>query len=82
MTKEEFLLALRRIHIGEWQNRYDPQRFGYHVCDGTQWELRILYVNSEKEFFIEGDNIWPYNFDEFSRLMGIDPEEEEDEDEE
>ena len=82
MTKEEFWLALRDIHIGEWQNRYHPERYGYHVCDGTQWELSIFYDNGEKEFFIEGDNTWPYNFDEFSRLMGIDPEEEEDEDEE
>ena len=80
--KQEFLQALSRLHMGEWQNRYDPHRFGYVVCDGTQWELQVFYSNGKETVTIEGDNVWPHNFQDFVQLMGIEYYEGEPDDEE
>lgn len=79
-TKETYIAALADLHIGEWRRRYSTQRFGYTVCDGTQWELVIEYYNGHKPVRFDGDNSYPYNFDKFQMLFGID-ETEEDEDE-
>lgn len=62
------------------RRRYSTQRFGYTVCDGTQWELEFEYSNGHKPVRIDGDNSYPYNFNKFQMLFGID-ETEEDEDE-
>ena len=82
--KDEFLDELSRLHIGEWRSSYNPERFGYVVLDGTQWELEIYYNNEAKPFQSHGSNSFPYNFDEFQELLGIDTsvdEDEEDDDE-
>ena len=84
VDKDEFLDELSRLHIGEWRNSYNPERFGYVVLDGTQWELEIRYNNGAKTFKCHGSNSFPYNFDEFQELLGIDTsvdEDEEDDDE-
>ena len=75
---------LSRLHIGEWRSSYNPERFGYVVLDGTQWELEIHYNNGSKPFKSHGSNSFPYNFNEFRELLGIDTsidEDEEDQDE-
>lgn len=79
-TRDTFMAALMDLHIGEWRRRYSTQRFGYTVCDGTQWELEFEYSNGHKPVRIDGDNSYPYNFNKFQMLFGID-ETEEDEDE-
>lgn len=83
MDKDEFFDELRSLHIGEWRRSYRPERFGYSYCDGTQWEMEILFSNGAKPFKSCGDNSYPYNFDEFQELLGItiagDVEEEDDE---
>ncbi len=80
-TRDTFLAALAELHIGEWRRRYTTQRFGYTVCDGTQWELEFEYNNGHKPVRFDGDNSYPYNFDRFKMLFGIDDtEENEDED--
>ena len=81
ITKEEFLEELRRLHIGEWRKNYNTRRFGYGVCDGTQWSLEINYSNGIKTVKIYGDNAYPYNFDDLKALMGCDDLEEVDENE-
>lgn len=78
-TKETFIAALADLHIGEWRRRYSTQRFGYTVCDGTQWELEFEYYNGHKPVKFDGDNSYPYNFDKFQMLFGIDDTEEDDE---
>ena len=78
-TKETFIAALADLHIGEWRRRYSTQRFGYTVCDGTQWELEFEYNNGHKPVRFDGDNSYPYNFDKFQMLFGIDDTEEDDE---
>jgi hypothetical protein len=70
-TKETFMDALRDLHIGEWRRRYSTKRFGYTVCDGTQWELEIEYNNGHRPVRFNGDNSYPYNFDKFQMLFGI-----------
>ena len=78
IDKEDFLEELSRLHIGEWRSSYNPERFGYVVLDGTQWELEIHYNNGSKLFKSHGNNSFPYNFDEFQQLIGIDTSTEED----
>jgi len=80
--KDEFIEGLRELHIGEWRKHYDLRRFGCMVLDGTQWELEIYYSNGHKPVKISGDNAYPYNFDRFQELLGIEPDDEEDFDEE
>lgn len=79
-TKDTFVAALKSLYIGEWRRHYSTKRFGYLVCDGTQWELEFEYKNGNKPVRFSGDNSYPYNFDKFQRLFGID-DTEEDEDE-
>lgn len=79
-TKETFIEALKELHIGEWRRRYSTERFGYVVCDGTQWELEFEYSNGHKPVRFDGDNSYPYNFNKFQMLFVIeDIEEDEDE---
>ena len=80
-TKETFISALKDLYIGEWRRRYSTERFGYMVCDGTQWELEFEYSNGHKPARFNGDNSYPYNFDKFQMLFGIENTGEEDEDE-
>ena len=79
-TKDTFIATLKDLHIGEWRRRYSTKRFGYMVLDGTQWELEFEYSNGHKTVRFDGDNSYPYNFDKFQMLFGIDVTEE-DEDE-
>lgn len=71
-SKVDFLDELNRLHLGEWRSFYNLKRFGYEVLDGTQWELEIHYNNGVKPFKSYGDNAYPYNFDKFKELLGID----------
>ena len=73
ISKDDFLDELRELHIGEWRKNYSPRRFGYVVMDGTQWDLEIQFSNGRKPLKIYGDNAYPYNFDKFRELMGMDP---------
>ena len=47
------------------------------VLDGTQWSLEIQFSNGYKTVKIEGDNDYPYNFDELQELLGACYDEEE-----
>jgi len=78
-TKETIIEALKELHIGEWRRRYSTQRFGYMVCDGTQWELEFEYNNGHRPVRFDGDNSYPYNFDKFQMPFGIDAVEDDDE---
>ena len=71
LDKEDFSKELKKLYIGEWRRNYSTSRFGYMVCDGTQWNLEITYMNGER-YKIEGDNDYPYNFDELTELLCID----------
>lgn len=75
-TKNTFIAALIDLQIGEWCRRYSTKRFGYTVCDGTQWELEFEYNNGHKPVRFDGNNSYPYNFDKFLMLFGIDDTEE------
>lgn len=71
MTKEEFLDRFAELHVGEWRKYYNPERFGYVILDGTQWELKIEYSNGRKAFTSGGSNSYPYNFKKLTELFGI-----------
>ena len=79
--KDTFIGALKELHIGEWRRRYSTERFGYTVCDGTQWELEFEYYNGHKPVRFDGDNSYPYNFDKFQMLFGVEEAGEEEDDE-
>ena len=82
IIREDFLSELRELHLGEWRRHYNLTRYGYFVCDGTQWELIIEYNNGRKAESFSGDNAYPYNFNNLLELMHVDVEEFCDEDEE
>ena len=74
LTKTELINGLKELHIGEWKKKYiDP-----YVLDGTQWELE-LFFDDRKPVKISGSNDFPYNFDDLLELLGIDEEDENDE---
>lgn len=75
-TKDMFIAALKDLHIGEWRRRYSTKRLGYMVLDGIQWELEFEYNNDHKPVRFDGDSSYPYNFDKFQMLFGIDVTEE------
>lgn len=78
MSKEEFIDGMMDLHMGEWRRNYNLKRFGYVVMDGTQWDLEIEFNNGKKPVRFYGDNAYPYNFDKFQELLGIDPYDTED----
>lgn len=78
--KDTFIDELKDLRIGEWRRRYSTERFGYVVCDGTQWELEFEYNNGHKPVRFNGDNSYPYNFDNFQMLHGIDTTDDNEED--
>lgn len=83
VTKEEFIEYLSDIHLGEWRKHYTLDRFGVIMMDGTYWKLTITYKDGRKPFRCSGDNAYPYNFDKFCDLMGVElTPDEADEDEE
>ena len=67
--KDDFLNIIKDLNIGEWLSDYSTERFGYSVCDGTQWSLLIEYANGEKPFRSGGSNAYPYNFEEFQEFF-------------
>lgn len=69
--KADFLDELKHLHIGEWKKRYTLKRYGYKVCDGTQWSLDFYFSNGHKPVEIYGDNAYPYNFDRLMDLFEI-----------
>ena len=79
ISMDFFYHELYELHIGEWRKTYDTKRFGYTVCDGTQWHLEIYFSNDHKPVKISGSNSYPYNF---NRLLNFfcEPELEDEED--
>lgn len=51
-----------------------------YVLDGTQWELTIEFYDEHKPFKTGGSNAYPYNFDALKELLGVEPDEEDEED--
>lgn len=70
---QTFLEALRELHIGEWRRSYSAERFRMHILDGVQWEVEFRFSNGFKSVKIHGCNVYPYNFDEFLEILGLDP---------
>lgn len=65
--------------MGEWMRSYSMKRFGYMVLDGTQWEVEIEYDNGHRNVRFDGDNSYPYNFNDLQALFGIPEDSEDDE---
>ena len=65
---EAFIEELKNLHIGEWKQDY----MNPYVLDGTQWSLEIEYSNDRTPVEISGSNAFPYNFDDFMELLGMD----------
>jgi hypothetical protein len=74
--KEEFLDGIRELHIGEWRTNY----MNPNVLDGTQWELTIEFSDGHKPFKTGGSNAYPYNFAALQELLGVEPDDVDEED--
>ncbi len=79
LSKEIFIEGIRKFHMGEWMRSYSLKRFGYMVLDGTQWEVEIEYDNGHRNVRFDGDNSYPYNFNDLQALFGIPEDSEDDE---
>lgn len=66
-TKSEIIDELREIHMGRWKRNY----MNVHVLDGEEWSVEVRYTDGKKKKF-DGCNGYPYNFDSFLEVMGID----------
>ena len=76
VTKEEFLEGLAELHIGEWKKNYvNPS-----ILDGTQWSIDIEYEGDRKPVHIYGSNAFPYNFDDLLEFLGVDNQDDIDDD--
>lgn len=67
VSKEELLDGIRELHIGEWRSNY----YNNAVLDGTQWSLEIFFSDNHKTVKLDGSNDYPYNFNKFMELLGI-----------
>jgi hypothetical protein len=79
LSRETFLEGIRKLHMGEWMRSYSLKRFGYMVLDGTQWEVEIEYDNGHRNVRFDGDNSYPYNFNDLKVLFGIKEDSEDEE---
>ena len=66
-----FLCLLYELHIGEWRNYYSLKRFGYVTLDGIEWNLTFYFDNDSKPLKFSGHNSYPYNFDKFCEILGV-----------
>lgn len=72
VTREELLNRLRDVHLEEWKKTYSPKPYGMYILDGTQWYLKVEYSNGIRPVKYEGDNVFPWNFEELCALFGMD----------
>lgn len=63
---EEFFLAVETLHLGEWEENYEPDCI---VMDGYSWELCIEYANGKAPAIWTGSNAYPYNFRELQNTL-------------
>ena len=67
ISKNIFLRDLKDIYMGEWKKSYFPEDF---IEDGYQWQISIRYKNG-KFLDYDGDNRFPYNFDDLLDCIRI-----------
>lgn len=72
IDKIELLYQLSELYIGEWRKDYNPERFGFAVLDGTQWQLKLEFNNGRKSCEFSGSNSYPYNFNKLLDIFEID----------
>ena len=71
-TRTELLARIRDLHLEEWQSDYWSDKYGIHVLDGIQWELKLEYSNGHEPWTGFGSNAYPFNFREFMEMLGED----------
>ena len=51
------------------------------ILDGTQWSIDIEYEGGRKPVYIGGSNRFPYNFNDLLEFLGVDNQDDLDDDE-
>lgn len=64
-NKERFMQKFKDLHPEEWQSHYCDE----HVLDGTEWSLELYFANEHENIHFGGVNAYPYNIDDFCRLI-------------
>ena len=67
MTKKKLLEKLTRLHIGGWKRKY---KNSWNSND-SQWSVVFKYSDGKERKF-EGFNRYPYDFDNFLKLIEMD----------
>ena len=69
LSRSEFFSALDELCLGEWQESYDPERYGAFASDGIKWRLEITYKGRRRSFVSHGNNLFPFNYNKLLELM-------------
>lgn len=67
IERERLISELRQIHMGDWDSAYD--RPG--ILDGEDWSVTLRFSDGSEECF-HGSNAWPFSFERFCDIMGLD----------
>lgn len=67
--KNEFLKSVESLQMGEWRSEYKAKDYGFRIMDGISWEIQITYSNNLDRIEFRGDNVFPYNFSDFHKLV-------------
>lgn len=67
---DAFQFELKKLYLGEWRAYYSPERFGIHILDGAQWELKVTFADGKSKSW-GGSNDYPYNFEVLLNLLQI-----------
>ncbi|MBF0579386.1 hypothetical protein IM774_06265 [Erysipelotrichaceae bacterium RD49] len=70
MTKADFIYALYKIDLVDWEKRYKEKGLQRQACENLKWALTIRWKSrGYRDLLIEGFNDFPYNFEQLLSLI-------------
>jgi uncharacterized membrane protein len=68
----ETLDEIRELNIGEWDEYYSLDKYGFAPNEPVRWKLRVDFSLSQPSYIFEGVGVFPYNFKGLLDIMGAD----------
>ena len=63
---------LRALNIGEWDEYYSLEKYGFSPNEPVRWKLRVDFCASQPFRMFEGVGVFPYNFNGLLNILGAD----------